>query len=263
MSLPFAVCVAWYNPLQRAQFLKAWGLEEPLPPWLFLEQDVNRIGGAKMKNQIMSRVVRDGLAEVLVVVDDDCYPEPSEPYRTLEEFAWRHVRALEPQPVELCVLVSSPPSRGTPYFDRTVEMPVAASVGFWTHIGDYDAPSQLVRGATTPMAFFRKTLFGRYFAFCGMNFAARASWWPWFRLIENAPRFDDIWAGFIFQKYATHAGFCFNLNGPLVRHSRQSNVWGNLRDEVLNLEANETMWKRVHEAPNFEHSQLLEYLKLE
>jgi hypothetical protein len=30
-----------------------------------------------------------------------------------------------------------------------------------------------------------------------------------------------------------------------VRHSRQSNVWKNLRDEAVHLEANETLWREI------------------
>ena len=260
----FAVCVAWYNPSQRDKFLEAWGLRDSLPPWLFLEQDVNRVGGAKMKNQIIDRVVRGAQHEVVIVLDDDCYPELSEGYGTsLEAFAIRHLDALLRQPVEMVEAVTEPPSRGTPYFCRTLQMPVACSMGFWTGVGDYDGPGQLVHGARTPMTFRRKAIFGRFFALCGMNLAFPARWWPWCRFIEDVPRFDDIWQGFIFQKHAYRAGFCFNLAGPVVRHSRQSNVWANLRDEALNLERNETMWREVWEAPLFDsYEQLLRYLKL-
>ena len=45
---------------------------------------------------------------------------------------------------------------------------------------------------------------------------------------------------------STAGHLCFSLAGPLVRHSRQSNVWQNLRDEAENLERNETIWQAIH-----------------
>lgn len=127
-----------------------------------------------------------------------------------------------------------------------MEMPVAASMGFWTEIGDYCAPRQLTFGATHPMEFRQTTVFARYFPLCGMNFAFRpAGWDPWYYHVENVGRFDDIWMGWLWQHEAYRRGYCFNLNGPLVRHSRQSNVWKNLRDETLHLEESETLWKQI------------------
>jgi hypothetical protein len=157
--------------------------------------------------------------------------------------------------------VTEPPSRGTPYFSRTIKMPVAASMGFWSHVGDYDAPSQLVHGALRPMSFDRSPKFGRYFPLCGMNLAFRAEEWPWCQFI-NVARFDDIWQGFIWQKKAYASGKCFNLNGPIVRHSRQSNVWANLKDESINLERNESIWKEIHNASELDYQKLVDVINL-
>lgn len=155
--------------------------------------------------------------------------------------------------------VTWPPSRGTPYYARSVTMPVAASMGFWLGIGDYDAPGQLVHGATRPMTFRRDTMFGRYFPLCGMNLAFRASEWPWCKFVD-IPRFDDIWQGFLWQRRAYADGKCFNLAGPLVQHSRQSNVWQNLREEAQNLERNETFWQEVHRLPLQDYNSMITQL---
>jgi len=167
----------------------------------------------------------------------------------LNTFIADHLQALEPQPVDMFEAVTEPPSRGTPYFERTVRMPVAASVGFWTNIGDYDAPGQLIHGAQKPMQFRQQAIYGKYFAFSGMNFAFRSHWAHCARLVENVGRFDDIWMGYFWQKMAYQKGHCFSLNGPAVRHSRQSNVFQNLRDEAPYLERNEGLWKQIHATP--------------
>ncbi len=96
------------------------------------------------------------------------------------------------------------------------------------------------------MTFSQKTMFGRYFPLCAMNYAFKpAEWEPWFYLIEDVGRYDDIWMGWLWQKEAYQRGCCFNLDGPLVRHSRQSNVWANLKNEATYLEENETLWRDI------------------
>ena len=111
------------------------------------------------------------------------------------------------------------------------------------------------------MSFDTQPKWGRYFPLCGMNLAFKSQEWPWCQFV-NVPRFDDIWQGFLWQKKAYAAGQCFNLNGPMVRHSRQSNVWANLKEECLNLEKNETIWKDIYKMPLRDHSKMIEILGL-
>ena len=251
----WTVVTPWHNEAQKDGFLRAWGYPKR---GLLMLQDKDGIGCGAMKNLCVDAALAEGATGV-IVLDDDCFPLPEGhlPVKDpLYDLIRRHVEALEPQEVEMVMEVTSPISRGTPYFNRTVRMPVAASMGFWTGIGDYDAPAQLVRGATTPMEFVRKPVFGKYFACCGMNLAFRPKeWLPWCRFID-VPRMDDIWMGWLWEKEAYVRGFCFNLGGPLIRHSRQSNVWANLRDESKYLEANETLWSDVATHPSREYSVL-------
>jgi len=188
-------------------------------------------------------------AETVIVLDDDCFPDPLET-PTVKDLIGLHVAALEAQAVEQFLVVTDPPSRGTPYQCRTRTLPVAGSMGFWSVVGDYDAVGQLVHGATRYMEFRRQAVHGQYFPWCGMNVAFRPrEWMPWCRFID-VPRFDDIWAGWLWQKEAYRRGYCFNLAGPIVRHSRQSNVWQNLRDEARYLEENETLWREIAGHPS-------------
>lgn len=217
-------------------------------------QDIEKIGCARMKNLCIETAVAQG-ADGVVVLDDDCYP--NSPHYTLRDLIQDHKRALSPQEVVMVREVTSPISRGTPYHARTIELPVAASMGFWTGIGDYDAPSQLVYGPTHPMEFRTEPVFGQYFPLCGMNLAFYPKLWlPWCTFID-VPRMDDIWMGWLWERHAYDTGHCFNLNGPLVRHSRQSNVWANLRDEAKYLEANEILWREIATSPHRDYDQLL------
>ena len=111
------------------------------------------------------------------------------------------------------------------------------------------------------MEFKRKTIFGRYFAWCGMAVAFRSEWWPYCSFVEDVGRMDDIWGGLIFQRFAYSIGHCFNLNGPMIRHSRQSNVWANLAVEAPFLESNESAWQRVLVEQNLDYESLLRAVK--
>lgn len=248
------VVVPWHNRNQLDLFIDAWKVSFSDERILF-QQDRDKSGCALTKNSGIRRAIDDG-AEILIVLDDDCFPETDQ---TLDSFINAHEQALKPQLVEMFEVVTDPPSRGTPYFNRTITMPVAASMGFWSEIGDYDAAAQLVHGARHPMTFSRKTMHGRYFPLCGMNLAFRATEWPWCQFV-NVPRFDDIWQGFLWQRKAFAQGQCFNLAGPIVRHSRQSNVWANLRDEVLNLERNETIWKDIYQSQLTTYDEIMQLL---
>ena len=242
------VVVPWVTDTERASFLEAWKIRH-LPTWLVLQQDVAREGCGVTKNNGVRCAMELG-AEIVVVLDSDCYP--SSEANSLEGLMGSHVNALQPQPVQLFQAVTDPASRGTPYLQQQIVLPVAASMGFWIQVPDYCAVRQLAFN-TKPMRYERTALFGRYFALCGMNMAFRPhDWLPWCQFIDVA-RFDDIWMGWLWQREANRRRCCFNLNGPMITHARQSNVWRNLRDEALHLEANETLWQTIalHESDNY------------
>lgn len=262
------VVVAWHNSEQRDKFLAAWGIKT-VPDWLILQQDKNKEGCARTKNKGIEEAIRRG-AVIVVIIDDDCYPNQEigvTPYLltasdfdapVLQRFVEAHEDALEPQWVDRFRVITEPRSRGTPYLseNRKILMPTAGSYGYWKEIGDYCGVGQLAYGARTEMKFDQRPIYGDYFSGSGMNFAFRVKdWWPIAQLI-NVSRFDDIWQSWIWQKIAYSRGYCFNLGGPLVKHSRQSNVWSNLRDEVKYLEENETLWRKIAECPSNEYEQL-------
>jgi hypothetical protein len=148
-------------------------------------------------------------------------------------------------------------SRGTPHLpiNRTITRPVACSMGYWTKVPDFDAALQLAYGQDHKMEFEQRVVYNNPFALSGMNMAFPVQWAKTMRFID-VPRYDDIWGGWIFQKIASAQGYCFNLNGPLVNHSRQSNVWQNLREEAKYAEANETLWRTIWEHPSTDYAEL-------
>jgi hypothetical protein len=245
-----AVVVPWVRDEQIGEFLSRWGVPSTRPEWLVLQRDGEHEGCGATKNKGIARAVAMG-AETVVVLDDDCFPAGIA--ESLPALAELHCQALEPQRVEMFEVVTDPPSRGTPYYERTMSMPVAASMGFWTETGDYCAARQLAHGPG-PMTFKRGPVYGKYFPLCGMNIAFHPNdWKPWCDFID-VPRFDDIWMGWLWQREAYRRGFCFNLAGPLVRHSRQSNVWKNLEEEAKYLHDNEFLWRKIaeHEDGSYE-----------
>jgi hypothetical protein len=247
----------WHDPKQIESFCEAWHISFTSPPdHVILQHDRHGEGCGTTKNKGIHRAIDERDAEIIIVLDDDCFPdEESGGVRSLDMLIDRHEQALKPQPVRRFATVTDPPSRGTPYQTRSYEMPVAASMGFWSEIGDYCAVRQLAHHGA-PMTHRRTTIYGDYFPLCGMNLAFRpADWMPWATFID-VPRFDDIWMGWLWQREAYRRGYCFNLNGPDVRHSRQSNVWANLRDEAEHLEANDSLWVKIATTPYTEYGEL-------
>ena len=240
------VVVAWHNPDQLREFKQMWDIKKDDP--VIFQQDKTKAGCAATKNAGIKKAYNSGV-EVICVLDDDCFPETKNYYPYSIHYLLRdHIKALEPQSVQRVVSTTIPNSRGTPYYNTSMKMPVAASMGFWTGIPDFDAIAALQLGPAATVKFNQRTIFGEYFPFCGMNFAFRREWVDAAVLID-APRWDDIWMGWAWQKVAYEHGFCFNLRGPVVRHSRQSNVWQNLREEAVYIEQNETLWEKIANAP--------------
>lgn len=247
------VIVPWHRQEQKDRFLAAWGLTN-WPRWVLLMQDELGVGCARTKNAGIKKARELGY-EAAVILDDDCFP--TENCQTLEELVAGHLQALRPRPIPFHVL-TDPPSRGTPHHAREMLMPVAASMGFWEGVGDVDAVTQLFLGVKAEVC-DTLPVFGKFFPLSGMNVAFRLDWWPWCQFID-VPRFDDIWMGWLWMKRAYATGHCFALDGPTIRHERQSNVWANLRAEAPNMEFSETLWQRIVACPSIEYAELVKLL---
>jgi len=254
-----AIVVAWHNTYQINHFLRAWNeSEERDKDYLFLQYDEWREGCAKTKNKAVARAAEAG-ADIVVILDDDCLPH-LDPSATLTKFALKHWQALQPCKVELFRAVTKPNSRGTPFLEqnRFLELEVAASMGFWSGTPDFDAATELTHPPSCQ--YCMGGIFGKYFPLSGMNLAFRPKQWlPWCQFID-VPRYDDIWMGLLFQKEAYRRGFCFNLNGPMVNHQRQSNVFANLRIEASFAEENETLWRKIHTSQETSYEALRKLL---
>ena len=246
------VVVPWVRTEQKEQFMRAWHIEK-IPDWLVFQQDKEKEGCAVTKNKGVQEAVVRG-AEIVIILDDDCFPRAVD--MTLDRFASLHAKALEPQRVPLYRAVTDPPSRGTPYYETTIKMPVAASMGFWSVNPDFCAPRQLVHDQFL-MTFKPQIVYKEYFSLCGMNLAFRPyEWTPWCTFID-VPRFDDIWMGWLWQKEAYRRGACFNLHGPPINHHRQSDVWANIQIESKYLKKNETLWKEIASCPEESYEELV------
>ena len=171
-----SVVVAWHNVKQKNDFLEAWkiGVTDPR---LVLQQDETKAGCAKTKNAGIARALADG-ADVVCVLDDDCYPNEPRAERPLDEFIEDHLKALEDQEVKKVIPTMLPHPRGYPYRHRTIKMRVAASIGLWTGYPDLDAMSALVIGEQPEgCQLLRSSVHGDMFPFCGMNYAFRKDQW--------------------------------------------------------------------------------------
>lgn len=257
MSESVCCVVAWHNPVQRDKFCAAWNVGT-IPDWLVFQRDEGWKSCARTKNLGVAESVKRG-AEIVVVIDDDMFPTLG--VRSLEQVMEAHLKALEPQSVELFVPVTHPISRGTPHMvaNRSVRMKTAASMGWWMGIPDWDAMSQIVYGAQAKMEFKPQALYGRYAAISGMNLAFRTEFLPWASFIE-VDRYDDVWMALLLMKEAYRRGYCINLGGPVLAHSRQSDPWANLRAEAKYAEENEVLWQTIATSPDTSYESLRKLL---
>ena len=147
------IVVPWHTDEVRGAFLDAWGITGKEDE-LILQHDADREGCAKTKNRGIGRALVRG-ADVIVVLDSDCFP--AAPLTGESGGLSQLIEALQPQDVAMLEEVTYPPSRGTPYFDinKTMKMPVAASMGFWEENGDHCAVRQLATQNGT-MSFTRE-----------------------------------------------------------------------------------------------------------
>ena len=188
-------------------------------------------------------------AEVIVSLDDDCYPAAA--YPNLIETHVQRLMAPEPAESWFSTCTHFKP-RGIPYFASTRSLPVAVNHGLWEDVPDFDAPTQLLHqrlgfeagwiDATVPK--------GLYYPMCGMNVAFRRAIAPCFYFLlmgQGYPfdRFGDIWSGIIAKKVCDHLNFGVRTGAPAIRHARASNVWKNLIKEAPGLEWNEQFWQAV------------------
>lgn len=242
MSSKAKIVVPYGDQKQAQRFADAWKVTWS-HPLMHFQYDLHKEGCAQTKNKGMAHALADG-AELIVILDDDCFPhnEIDSPELLIEA----HIESLKPQRVKRFKEVTFPVSRGTPYMadNHYMQMPVACSMGFWHEVGDYCAARQLAYQGVD-MEFKHDPIYEQYFPLCGMNIAFYPEEWnPWCQQIE-VPRYDDIWMGWLWQREAYRRGYCFSLNGPTIRHSRQSNVWKNLKIEAKYAEQNDTLWREI------------------
>lgn len=186
-------------------------------------------------------------AEHILTMDDDCYPQ--ERYNILD-----HFDILE-NGVSKCVsTIPNHHVRGLPYVG-TGHVPISVNVGLWAGVPDLDAVHQLVqmRCQREPVPLPSATTVvspRQYIPMCGMNLSFSREVIPlmYFPLMgEGTPysRFDDIWAGWIVQRYCADNDLNISYGPPHVHHSRASNPWINLNKEAPGLPVNEKIWEEI------------------
>lgn len=181
---------------------------------------------------------------MIVTIDNDCTPEDD---------GWfiDHWAALK-NPVDAkWSKTAEIYTRGFPYGVRD-SITTYVNHGLWSYVPDLDAPTQLLnpklrfKSATDNQRITQ----GEYFPMCGMNLAWKPDATPLMYFGLQGPdypfdRFDDIWAGIIMKKIADHLGWGVRSGSPSVQHTKQSDVFENLRKEASGIQVNEFFWKEI------------------
>lgn len=185
--------------------------------------------------------------DYIVTLDDDCLP--------IGDPIQDHIDILgELRPTSWLSTAGEDYMRGFPYGVRN-EAEVVLSHGVWENVPDWDAPTQLVKGAQHEVDFFRGVIpNGALFPVCAMNMAFHVKLLPY---IFQAPwalgihRFDDIFAGITAKKAIDQNGWAAVSGYARIHHDRASNVFTNLKNEAPGIELNETYYLGNEEHPYF------------
>lgn len=201
---------------------------------------------------------KDGV-DILITLDDDCYPAHSTPYliQTFVDIlsgvagsAWFNTLAGR------VTNYNNLYPRGFPYTERW--RAVALCHGLWKHVPDFDGKTQnlmpnvrvnIVDTEASPVPS------GVFFPMCGMNVGVRRELIPAFYFLLmgqdrygrqwGVHRFGDIWAGLFLKKIIDHLGLAVVSGQPVIHHDRASNALKNMELESAGIELNETLYKNI------------------
>ncbi len=192
-------------------------------------------------------VASKGNFDMLVTLDDDCYPAHPDFLKEHWERLQSHAQSNAWVPTGRGWVPRGVPYSTTARYDETV-----VNHGMWTNVPDLDAVTQLMsmREGRTFETIDQAIPRGAYFPMCGMNVAVKPQVIPAFYFLlmgRNWPfdRFGDIWCGVMLKRICDHLRLGVQSGRPLVEHQRASNVWANLAKESSGYEVNEDFWRAV------------------
>jgi len=240
--MKIAVIVAWYDKAGMGKFIRVWKLARfsDRKIKLYFIEDPKMEGVAQTKNRGLVKAYRDG-CNYFIFLDSDCFPVGL----NFREFVDAHIAELNKEvEIPLYEAVTIPQSRGTPYNNLCVKKQVAVSMGFWEGSGDYDAYHEFLK--TAQAEFIEGYFYKKFVSLSGMNIAFTREFAP---LLAMPPvfRYEDIWSGWLAQKYIYDMGYCVSTCGPKILHCRQSSTNGNLLAEARHLFANENIWRYIED----------------
>jgi reversibly glycosylated polypeptide / UDP-arabinopyranose mutase len=180
-------------------------------------------------------------ADWILNLDDDCLPYES-------NICERHLAAMQHT---VCQPSAGVRTRGLPYRNLgTIECKL--NLGLWRNVPDIDGPQGLLpQPYFVPPTGSKLANPQRRYPLCGMNlmFATElvpALYFPLMGAGYDYRRFDDIWAGWIFQKVAQQCSINWSYGEPVVEHVRASDPFDNLVKETPGISINETLWEKIN-----------------
>jgi len=199
-------------------------------------------------------------ADILITLDDDCYPAQKTPYlieafvKNLERPAGaRFFNTLENRITNYSGKLYP---RGFPYADRNSK--VALCHGLWENVLDFDGKTQLQMPDFAALASKAEASVipnGAFFTMCGMNAAVVREAIPAFYFLLmgkdkngnrwGVDRFGDIWCGIFIKKIIDHLNMAAVSGQPVIHHSRASDARKNFELESAGLPVNEWLYKEV------------------
>jgi hypothetical protein len=150
--------------------------------------------------------------DVIIGIDSDCVCPPDIIEKHLEALSMKG--GLWENPLYKIGIYP----RGYPYWARDKE--VVANVGLWRDCLDLNGQDRIENEPKETLITDNKVSLG-IIPFSGMNWSIKAKYMPLLMFIPNFGEFrrhDDIFGGYIFQKFLKKAKKCLTYGLPIVRH---------------------------------------------
>jgi len=173
--------------------------------------------------------------ETIITLDDDVEP--------VGDTIQYHLSALNMRVPTSWISTASLYTRGFPYGIRH-DNEVVLSHGIWNGVKDWDAPTQLIHGNRNVQFYMGPIPKGIFYPMCIMNVAFKRKLLPYMYQAPMGPkvgidRFADIWTGIESKKIIDEKGWAVVTGYAVVNHTRASDVFANLKKEVVGLSMNE------------------------
>jgi hypothetical protein len=185
--------------------------------------------------------------DIIIGIDSDCVCPPN--------FIEYHLRALEMNGCgwENPLHKTGWYPRGYPYSQRDLE--VVCNMGLWEDCLDINGKDKFIEIPPRDSGIKENKVVTGMIPFSGMNWACKREFIPYLWFLPNFDykrlqfrRHDDIFGGYIFQKFLQKKGVCMTYGLPIVKHVSDVNALEDAKNEEAMNNNDDEFYKIIDDA---------------